>query len=75
MATNPLKGQVKLKLDKEYNARLTIDAIMQIETALDMGIIKLAQSMAEGDAFQRRLGVLRQDEWLRSALPFDGVRL
>ena len=49
MAINPLKGQVKLKLDKEFNARLTIDAIMQIETALDMGIIKLAQSMAEGD--------------------------
>ena len=46
---NPLKGNVKLNLDKEYNARLTIDAIMQIETALDKGIIKLAQDMAEGD--------------------------
>ena len=37
-------------------------------------VVRRAQRMAEGDAFQRRLGVLRQDEWLRSALPFDGVR-
>ncbi|MEY3041619.1 MAG: hypothetical protein RLZZ174_701 [Pseudomonadota bacterium] len=38
------------------------------------GVVRRAQRLAEGDAFQRRLGVLRQDEWLRSALPFDGVR-
>lgn len=37
-------------------------------------LVRRAQRLAEGDAFQRRLGVLRQDEWLRSALPFDGVR-
>ena len=34
---NPLKGNVKVFLDKEYNARLTVDAIMQIESALDKG--------------------------------------
>ena len=37
-------------------------------------VVRRSQGLAESDAFQRRLGVLRQDEWLRSALPFDGVR-
>jgi len=47
---NPMKGQIKVKLgDKEYNARLTIDAIMQIEDAVGCGIIKLATKMAEAD--------------------------
>lgn len=47
---NPMKGQIKLKLgDKEYNARLTIDAIMQIEDAVGFGIIKLATKMADAD--------------------------
>ena len=45
-----MKGQIKLKLgDKEYNARLTIDAIMQIEDAVGCGIIKLATKMADAD--------------------------
>lgn len=38
-------------------------------------MVRRSQGLAEGDAFQRRLSVLRQDEWLRSALPFDGVRV
>lgn len=51
---NPLRGQISLNLgQKEYKARLTVDAIMQIEDALDMGIIKVAQNMAQGDV---RLG-------------------
>ena len=45
-----MKGQIKVKLgDKEYNARLTIDAIMQIEDACNCGIIKLANRMGEAD--------------------------
>ena len=45
-----MKGQIKVKLgDKEYNARLTIDAIMQIEDAVGCGIIKLASRMADAD--------------------------
>lgn len=48
--TNPMKGQVNLDLgDKTYKARLTIDAIMQIEESVGCGIIKLAQRMADGD--------------------------
>ena len=47
---NKLKGQVKLQLgSKEYRARLTIDAIINIEDSLDMGIVKIATRMSEGD--------------------------
>lgn len=48
--TNPLKGQIKLTLaGTDYNARLSIDAIVKIEQAVGCGIIKLANKMAEGD--------------------------
>lgn len=48
--TNPLKGEIDLKLgSKTYKARLTVDAIIQIETAVGFGIIKLAQKMSDGD--------------------------
>jgi len=47
---NKLKGETTLNLaNKEYKARLTINAIMQIEDACNMGVIKLAQNMSEGD--------------------------
>jgi len=47
---NPLKGEVTLNLaGKDYKARLTIDAIMQIEDACNCGIIKLATKMGEAD--------------------------
>jgi hypothetical protein len=48
--TNKLKGETTLNLaNKEYKARLTIDAIIQIEDACDCGIIKLATKMGEAD--------------------------
>ena len=48
--TNPLKGQVEVQLGSEtYKARLTIDAIVQIEQSIGMGIIKLANKMANAD--------------------------
>ena len=47
---NKLKGEITLKLgEKDYKARLTIDAIMQIEDACGCGIIKLATKMGEAD--------------------------
>lgn len=50
MEINKLKGETLVNLaDKDYKARLTVDAIMQIEDAVDMGIIKLAQKMGDGD--------------------------
>ena len=48
--TNPLKGEIEVELNnKTYKTRLTVDSIMQIEDELDIGIIKLATKMAEGD--------------------------
>jgi len=48
--TNPLKGQIEVTLgSKTYTARLTVDAIIKIETATGCGIIKLAQKMGEAD--------------------------
>ena len=50
MEINKHKGEVKLKLaGKDYKARLTVNSIMMIEDAVDMGIIKLATKMAEGE--------------------------
>ncbi len=47
---NPLKGEITLDLaGKEYKARLTMNAIMQIEDACGCGIIKLATKMSEAD--------------------------
>lgn len=48
--TNPMKGEIQVELaGKQYKCRLTIDSIIQIETAVGAGIIKLAQRMSEGD--------------------------
>ena len=48
--TNPLKGQIEVKLGSNtYKARLTVDAIITIETTVGCGIIKLAQKMADAD--------------------------
>ena len=47
---NPMKAKIQLQLgEKSYNARLTIDSIIQIEEAVGCGIIKLAQKMSEAD--------------------------
>ena len=46
--TNKLKGEYTVNLaGKDYKCRLTINAIMQIEDACNMGILKLATKMSE----------------------------
>ena len=48
--TNPMKGEVEVQLgDKSYSCRLTLDSLIKIATALDTGILKIAQNMAEGN--------------------------
>jgi|TARA_R110000744_G_scaffold103884_1_gene199054 hypothetical protein len=50
MANNKLKGELTINLaGKDYKCRLTIDAIMKVEDSCNIGIIKLAQKMSEGD--------------------------
>ena len=46
---NPLKPELEIVLDKPYKARLTIDAIMQIEQKLGCGIIKLVTNVQNMD--------------------------
>ena len=48
--TNPLKGEIEVELaGRKYSARLTLNSLIKIETALGCGIIRTAQKMAEGD--------------------------
>ena len=55
-AINKHKGEGLVSLaGKDFKARLTVDAIMQIEDAVDMGIVKLAQKMSEGDLRMRHM--------------------
>jgi hypothetical protein len=50
MTVNKLKGEILLNLaGKDYKARLTMNAIMQIEDACNCGILKLATRMSEAD--------------------------
>ena len=48
--TNPLKGEMMIMLgETEYKARLTVDAIVKIETTLDKGILLITQRLSEAD--------------------------
>lgn len=48
--TNPKRGELKLSLGGEtYNARVTLDAIMKIEAACGMGILKVLTGLSEGN--------------------------
>ncbi len=54
--TNPLKGQILINLGgKDYSCRLTVDAIIKIETELDKGILAITQRLSEADV---RIGEL-----------------
>jgi preprotein translocase subunit SecA len=43
----------------------------RVRSASAHAVFRWAQRRAEADAFQRRLSVLRHDEWTASALPFS----
>jgi hypothetical protein len=48
--TNPLKGQILINLGgKDYTCRLTIDAIIKVETELDKGILQITQKLSDAD--------------------------
>ena len=47
---NPLKGEVEITIGSDtYKTRLTIDALVKIETELNVGIIQLAQKISVVD--------------------------
>lgn len=46
---NPKRGEIILNLaGKKYKAKITLDVIMRIETAVGMSIVKIMQQLAEG---------------------------
>lgn len=47
---NPKRGEMTIILgEKKYNGKVTLDVIMRIERQLGKGIVKIAQSLSEGD--------------------------
>lgn len=57
--TNPMKGEVEVKLGKEtYPCRLTIDSLIKIETELDSGILQLTQKIANAEMKVTELSVV-----------------
>ena len=48
--SNPKRGELKIELgDTTWAGRVTLDTVMRIETALGKGIVKIAQSLSEGE--------------------------
>jgi hypothetical protein len=48
--TNPFRGELQIKLGgKSYKTRITVEGCMQIETACEMSLVKLATKLSEGD--------------------------
>jgi hypothetical protein len=57
--TNPMKGEIQITLGEEkYTTRLTIDAIIKIESALDKGILSITQRLSEADIRVNELVVI-----------------
>lgn len=57
--TNPMKGEATIDLGGEqYTCRLTVDALIKIETELDRGILALTQRIAEADVRLNDLAVI-----------------
>jgi len=48
--SNPKRGEMSLKLgEKTWSARITLDAIIKIETALGIGIVKVLTKLTDGN--------------------------
>lgn len=47
---NPKRGELEIVLgQKKYNGKVTLDVVMRIERQMGRGIVKIAQSLSEGD--------------------------
>ena len=55
--TNPRRGEISITLgDKTFKGRVTLDAMMRIETSLQLGIVKIAQRLSDGDMTLLEIG-------------------
>ena len=57
--TNPMKGEIQIELGGEtHPCRLTVDALIKIETELDTGVLALTQKIADADIRLSQLSVV-----------------
>lgn len=57
--TNPMKGETTIDLGGDtYTCRLTVDALIKIETELDKGILAITQRISEADVRLNDLAVI-----------------
>ncbi|WP_420903572.1 hypothetical protein [Candidatus Magnetaquiglobus chichijimensis] len=80
---DPGSVSIHLSLDDDLAVRLLPDSVRGLFSLLagrfvhGLGFVaqrafRWAQSRVEAEAFARRWSVLKSDEWMRSALPFEG---
>ena len=47
---NPRRGEISIKLgDTTYKGRVTLDAMMKIETSMQLGLVRIATRLSDGD--------------------------
>lgn len=48
--TNPKRGELTISLaNQEFHCKVTMDVMMRIETAMNKSVIKIANTMQDGD--------------------------
>lgn len=56
---NPKRGEISIKLgEKEYKGRVTLDAMMKIETSMNMGLLQIAQRLSDGALTLNEMGTI-----------------
>ena len=54
---NPRRGEISIKLgDTTYKGRVTLDAMMKIETSMQLGLVRIAQRLSDGDMTLQEIG-------------------
>ena len=54
---NPRRGEISIKLgDTTFKGKVTLDAMMRIENSMQLGIVKIAQRLSDGDITLSEIG-------------------
>lgn len=54
---NPRRGEISIKLgEKTFKGKVTLDAMMRIENSMQLGIVKIAQRLSDGDITLSEIG-------------------
>tara|TARA_B100000519_G_C14121686_1_gene380809 strand:+ start:388 stop:735 length:348 start_codon:yes stop_codon:yes gene_type:complete len=54
---NPRRGEISIKLgDTTYKGKVTLDAMIRIETSMQLGLVKIAQRLSDGDMTLQEIG-------------------